>query len=68
MRGIQNDNTKNELSSIIKQKNKKKTNNYYKKGATLLYPYLENTLITYHQITRDIYWVNLLRSIGLEPK
>ena len=70
MRGIQNDNTKNELSSIIKQKKQvKNRTNYYKKGATLLYPYLKkhfDHLPSNNE--RYLLGANLLHSIGLEPK
>ena len=70
MRGIQNDNTKNELSSIIKQKKQEKNRtNYYKKGATLLYPYLEKHFDHLSSNNkRYLLGANLLRSIGLEPK
>ena len=70
MRGVQNDNTKNELSSIIKQKKQEKNRtNYYKKGATLLYPYLEK-YFDHLPSNNERYFLgaNLLHSIGLEPK
>ena len=70
MRGVQNDNTKNELSSIIKQKKQEKNRtNYYKKGATLLYPYLEK-YFDHLTSNNERYFLgaNLLHSIGLEPK
>ena len=70
MRGVQNDNTKNELSSIIKQKKQEKNRtNFYKKGATLLYPYLEK-YFDHLSSNNERYFLggNLLHCIGLEPK